>query len=224
MDAAAEALAYDRMDLDPVNRAFVSDLLDALDPGRPPSAADPMAAGEEPIRILDLGTGTARIAALLCHAQPKVRILAVDLSAEMLDLARIHIELEGLTSAIRLDRQDAKQLQLPDNGFQATISNSLIHHLADPLPALREAVRVVQPGGLVFMRDLRRPMDMNELDELLDRHAGQEQPAGRDLFRQSLLAALTVQEMQQLVESLGYNPHHVRRTSDRHWTWVHRKA
>ena len=46
----------------------------------------------------------------------------------------------------------------------------------------------------------------------------------RQLFSDSLRAALNLSELRALVVSLGLDPDTVRQTSDRHWTWVARKA
>ena len=93
MDSSEEALVYDQMDHASVNRLFVNDLLAA---GLP--------AGE----TLDLGTGSARIPIELCQRSETARVVAVDLSINMLDTAKINLELANLTDRILLDHIDAK--------------------------------------------------------------------------------------------------------------------
>ncbi len=205
MDTVDEAIAYDEMDHAEVNRRFVDDLL---------------AVGEIAGDVLDLGTGTALIPIELCRRMESIRVLAVDLSASMLDLARNNIEVANLSQRIRLDRVDAKQLHFADGQFATVISNSIIHHIPDPVRAIGEGIRVTRGGGLLFFRDLLRPGTASELDGLVQTYAGSESDQARQLFRDSLHAALTLDEMRDIVRPYGFSADTVQASSDRHWTWI----
>ena len=209
MDTFQEAQDYDDMNHAEVNRAFVSDLL---------------AAGEIEGDVLDLGTGTAQIPIELCGRREDCRVMAVDLAVSMLDLARYNIEVAGRIGRITLDKVDAKQLPYSNGMFDVVMSNSIVHHIPDPLPVLREAVRVTAAGGLLFFCDLLRPADKATLEELVAAHAGDANDQQRRMFRDSLHAALDLAEIRSLVAQLGFDAESVQATSDRHWTWTMRKA
>ena len=209
MDSPEEALAYDAMDHSEVNRAFVGDFL---------------AAGPVEGEILDLGTGTALIPIELCRRHEPVRVLAIDLSTSMLNLAKGNVEVAGLTERIMLDRVDGKRLPYPDGRFAAVMSNSIIHHIPEPLSALAEAWRVLAPGGLIFVRDLLRPADNAEVERLVGLYAGGATDHQRQLFDDSLRAALSLEEVRDLVRRIGQPAENVAQTSDRHWTWSARKT
>ena len=121
--------------------------------------------------------------------------------------------------AIRLERLDAKTLPYPPGRFSAVMSNSIVHHIPEPFEAIEEAARITAPGGLLFFRDLLRPATTEELNRLVAQHAADANDEQRQLFAQSLHAALTVAEVQQLVECLGFDSGGVTQTSNRHWTW-----
>lgn len=210
MDTAAEALAYDAMDHREVNRRFAAELLTALDAaGLPPD-----------IEVLDLGTGTAQIPIELCRQSPTLRVLAIDLSAEMLRLAEQNVTRAGLTARVRLELVDAKRLPFADGQFAAVASNSIVHHIPRPLETLREAVRVLRkPGGLIFVRDLSRPLDDAHVRQLVAAYAADANDHQRQLFDDSLRAALSVADIRALVTQLGFDGNTVRATTDRHWTW-----
>ncbi len=208
MDSMQEAMDYDSMDHSEVNRRFVSDLL---------------AAGQFHGEILDLGTGTALIPIELCRRYEDCYVMAVDVAISMLEVARYNIEIATLIDRIQLDHVDAKQLPHGDNRFAAVISNSIVHHVPEPLAVLREAVRVASPGALLFFRDLLRPGDLETLRGLVQTYAGTANEHQQKMFADSLHAALTVDEMRELVSQLGFPPESVQATSDRHWTWVSRK-
>ena len=204
MDTPEEARDYDAMAHDAVNRAFVNDML---------------AAGEVGFDVLDLGTGTAQIPLELCRQYADCRVKGVDLSMHMLDLARINIEQAGFAQRISVERGDAKRLPFDEGAFDAVISNSIVHHIPDPMVVLAEAVRVTLAGGLVFFRDLMRPQSRKEVAEFVRLYAGNENPRQRKMFDDSLCAVLSLVEIRRLVGSLGFAPETVQASSNRHWTW-----
>jgi len=205
MDDADDAREFDTMDHSQVNRQFVDDLLEVCD-----------GQGD----ILDIGTGTALIPIELCERVESCRVMAADQAIEMLELARYRIEVSGLIERIQLDHCDAKQMHYEDAMFHIVMSNSIVHHLADPAPALAETVRVTAKGGRIFFRDLLRPHNQESLEQLVTEYAGDATPRQQQLFRQSLHAALNLPEIQDLVQACGFPADSVQPTSDRHWTWT----
>jgi ubiquinone/menaquinone biosynthesis C-methylase UbiE len=204
MDTKEEACDYDTMDHSTVNRAFVEDFLSL---------------GKIGETVLDLGAGTAQIPIELCRQYEDCRVMAVDLSIEMLELARYNVEVAGLIERIGLDHLDAKQLPFQDDSFHAVISNSIVHHIPNPLDVLKEAVRVTAVGGILFFRDLMRPHHDDQVAFLVETYAGSENSHQKQMFDDSLRAALTLEEMQELAQMMGFDPASVQATSDRHWTW-----
>ncbi len=222
MDAPDDAADYEAMDHRTVNTRFVDDLLAAgLEDCR--QSYDPEREDPPSIDVLDLGTGTAQIPILLCQRDLHLRVIAVDAAYEMLHLAKVNVEIAGLRDAIQLDMGDCKELAYANGLFDAVMSNSIIHHIPEPLAVLREAVRVCRAGGLLFIRDLARPDSTDMVEYLVQQYAGTENAHQQQLFRDSLHAALTVDEVRTLVGELGFAPETVQMTSDRHWTWVARK-
>ena len=222
MDTPEEATSYNSMDHSTVNRVFVDDLLVFVEQSPPPLSRSRLMPDDEEaatLDILDLGTGTALIVCELCDRLADCRVMAADAAASMLDLALYNIEVHGHRHRVQLDQIDAKALHYSDGQFGVVMSNSLIHHIPEPLAALREAVRVTAPGGLLFFRDLLRPETSEQLEQLVETYAGQEEPAAKKMFGESLHAALTLEEIRAMVTSLGFDPESVKQTTDRHWTW-----
>jgi ubiquinone/menaquinone biosynthesis C-methylase UbiE len=210
MDTAEEALDYDTMDHSFVNGLFADQFVELLRG----SSLRPQGRWQ----VLDVGTGTAQIPIEIVRRRSDLQIVAIDLSREMLKLGQINLERAGVTASIRLEFVDAKQLPDADSSYDAVISNSIIHHIPEPLQSLREMVRVLRPGGILFVRDLMRPPDLPTLDNLVEQHAAGANPHQRRLFAESLRAALTVEEVAGLLRQVGLPAEWVTATSDRHWT------
>lgn len=209
MDTAEEARDYDAMDHTEVNRLFVKDFLAGWTGSNP---------------ILDVGTGTAQIPIELCRQDPHAEIIAIDLAEHMLALGRRNVAAAGFADRLRLELVDAKGLPYEAGRFGAVISNSIVHHIPEPVQVLRDMWRVLRPGGGIFVRDLLRPADLTSLDRIVSTYAGDSNAHQQKLFRDSLHAALTLDEIRVLVQQLGTDPASVRQTSDRHWTWQVVKA
>lgn len=212
MDTEAEARDYDAMDHAEVNRVFVADLIAALGP-----------AASQPLRILDVGTGTALIPIALCGRSDSVHVTGIDLAAHMLALGRRNVIKAGLSERIVLERVDAKATPYPEGTFDAVVSNSIVHHIPEPHDVLVEMVRVVRRGGRLFVRDLLRPPDDPTVNHLVRSHAGDANGHQRAMFEASLRAALTITEIRDVVRSLGFRPETAAQTTDRHWTWSARR-
>jgi len=217
MDTAEEAVDYNTMDHSQVNRVFVDDLLSALERFR--FDRQPQS-GQTSLTVLDLGTGTALIPIELCRRSDRFQITAVDLARAMLVVARQNVDSARFSDRISLECLDAKGLPYRDGQFDVVMSNSILHHIPEPAACLAEMVRVVSPDGLLFVRDLLRPADSQELERLVTLYAGDANAHQRQMFRDSLHAALTVDEVRTQGVALGVGIQCVQQTSDRHWTLV----
>lgn len=215
MDTVEEAVDYDSMDHSHVNQVFVDDLANAA---WLLGFADLDDLAADSPRILDVGTGTALIPIEYCQRNLNGDIWACDLAVEMLRLAETNTREAGLSGRIILAHTDAKGLEFEDDNFDCVMSNSIIHHIPEPANCLREMLRVLRPGGFMFVRDLLRPDSSEEVEHIVATYAGDANERQEQLFRQSLHAALTVGEVQTMLADFGWAAQSVQQTSDRHWT------
>jgi ubiquinone/menaquinone biosynthesis C-methylase UbiE len=114
-------------------------------------AAIRQALAGKPFRsLLDLGTGTGRMLELF--GAEIERGLGIDLSLDMLLLARDRLERAGLRNC-SVRQGDIYDLPLPNDCFDAVILHQVLHFLDDGARAIREAARVLRPGGHLLVVD-----------------------------------------------------------------------
>jgi ubiquinone/menaquinone biosynthesis C-methylase UbiE len=114
-------------------------------------AAIRAALADKPFRsLLDLGTGTGRMLELF--GDQIERGLGLDLSLDMLILARDRLERAGLKNC-SVRQGDLYHLPLANNSFDVVILHQVLHFLDDGGRAIREAARVLRPGGRLLVVD-----------------------------------------------------------------------
>jgi len=102
--------------------------------------------------ILDVGCGPGTITADLAAIIAPGRVVAVEVSAEALEIAKSEAATRGQAN-IDFAVGDVHDLAFPDASFDVVHAHQVLQHVADPVAALREMRRVCKPGGIVAVRD-----------------------------------------------------------------------
>jgi demethylmenaquinone methyltransferase/2-methoxy-6-polyprenyl-1,4-benzoquinol methylase len=108
-------------------------------------------------RVLDLATGTGDLALLVANAEPTARVVGLDPSQKMLEIARTKVEKAGLLARVDLVQGDAETLPFEDATFDGICMAFGIRNVPDRDRALREMARVVRPGGHIAILELSEP-------------------------------------------------------------------
>ncbi len=151
------------------------------------------ALADAPVRkLLDLGTGTGRMLELLA---PQIeRGLGLDLSLDMLSLARARLDRAGLRHC-SVRQGDIYDLALPKDRFDAVVIHQVLHFLEDGARAIEEAARVLRPGGRLLVVDFAP----HDLEFLRDEHAHRRLGFAPETVAQWMKAAgLTIMLQQSL--------------------------
>ncbi len=111
----------------------------------------------KPGRILDVATGTGDLAIAMARRIRDVQVLGVDLSEQMLAVARRKIEARGLDGRIVLDRGDAERLAVADASVDVATVAFGVRNFGDLGAGLRELARTIKPGGKVVILEFSRP-------------------------------------------------------------------
>lgn len=167
--ARAEALKHEReaaaqdyfrehaADWDRIRKLYVSDT--AVE------GAVAAAFGGQPLRMLvDLGTGTGRMLEVLSGRYQ--RGLGLDVNQSMLAYAASRLKTAGLTHA-EVRHGDIYNVALPDGAADGVVIHQVLHYLSEPAHAIREAARILAPGGQLVIVDFAP----HGLEELREQHA-----------------------------------------------------
>ena len=203
MDTEEDAREYEAIDNSAVNAELVDHALRIAPPR-----------GD----AIDIGAGPGHVAVLLARRAPGLRVGAVDLAESMLARARAHVAASGLGDRVAVMRADAKGTGIAEERFDLVLSNSLVHHIPEPVAFFAEVARIARRDGAILIKDLHRPASLAEHRGLVARYANDCSDRQRALFSDSLLAALTEEEVKAACARAGLAGVTIRRPSDRHWT------
>lgn len=208
MDDKAQARAYAQADFTEPHDNFIR-LFQAQWPGRDIHG-----------RVVDLGCGPADIAIRFARAFPHCEIDGIDGADAMLAFGIKAVAAAGLSKRIDLIHSYLPDDELMAASYDAVISNSLLHHLQDPM-TLWQTVRAcaapdTEAGTPVFIMDLMRPENEADVLRLVEQYVANEPEILRHDFQSSLFAAYTVDEVRAQLTAAGLDSLKVEAVSDRH--------
>jgi cyclopropane fatty-acyl-phospholipid synthase-like methyltransferase len=203
MDDPEQALAYARADFVEENQGFVDRFVEYY---------SDFTEGH----VLDLGCGPADIPIRLARALPGCRVTGVDASAPMIRLGEEAVRAAGLSDrvSLRCERFQSYSLKEPAD---AVISNSLVHHLTNPLKFWYAIKQLGKPGSYILVMDLLRPASPEAAEAIVEQYAANESPILRRDFYNSLLAAFTEDEVAGQLAELNLSRLIIDVIDDRHW-------
>lgn len=203
MDDPAQADAYARADFADVNQGFVDRFREYF----------PDFTGG---RVLDLGCGPADIPIRFAKSYPASHVTGVDASAPMIQLGEQAVKQAGFADRITL-RCERFESVPGANLFDAAVSNSLLHHLPNPLQFWHKLRQLVRSGSPVLVMDLLRPDSPEEAQAIVDRYAAGAPEILRRDFYNSLLASFTEDEVTTQLARMNLTRLLIDIPDDRHW-------
>ncbi len=166
--------------------------------------------------LMDLGCGPGDIPIRLARALPLCQVTGIDASASMLRVAEDAVRQAGLASRVSF-RCERFQDIAGANQADAAVSNSLLHHVPNPLQFWHRLRQLVRPGSPVLVMDLLRPDTPEAAQALVDRYAAGAPAVLRRDFYNSLLAAFTEDEIGAQLAQMNLTRLLIDVPDDRHW-------
>ena len=203
MDSVEQAEAYACMDFSEPHEAFVSHFAERF-PG--------FLKGD----VLDLGCGGADVTIRFARVFPETCITGIDGAQAMLDIGSRDVLSGGLAGHISLRKCLMPDPDIAKKQYDAVISNSLLHHLSDPMIIWQAVKHCAKKGAPVFVMDLFRPDSAEQAVELVRTHAADAPPILKKDFYNSLLSAYTKEEIIGQLKTAGMDFLSVETISDRH--------
>lgn len=154
--------------------------------------------------ILDLGCGPAGIPLRLAKLLPRCEIHGVDGSLHMLESGREALLREGLEDRVRLFHGLLPEdFPLAYERYEVIISNSFLHHLADPMVLWKSVRKYGLPHAAVLIVDLLRPANEQSAECVVDSYVPGAPPMLRRDMLLSLQAAYTLDEISAQLQQAG---------------------
>ncbi len=203
MDDPSQADAYARADFSEENQGFVERFKEYF-----PEFSQGM--------VLDLGCGPADIPIRFAKLYPACQIIGVDASGPMIKLGEQAVKQADLSDRITLRCERYEEVagaRIADAAF----SNSLLHHLPNPLQFWQKLRQLVKPGAPVLVMDLLRPESPDAAQAIVDQYAANEPDILRRDFYNSLLAAFTEDEIGSQLARMNLTRLLIDIPDDRHW-------
>lgn len=153
--------------------------------------------------VLDLGCGPGTQLAMVARLNPEVKFIAMDLSLEMLDKAKVYFDEQGLKN-VTLHRGDITNLSdFSTQSIDAVMSTVVLHHLPDIYALDRvfsEVARVLKPDGGVYIVDFGRLKSDKSIDYFAHQYADRQPELFTLDYLYSLQAAFTKDDFQDIAE------------------------
>ena len=106
-------------------------------------------------KVLDAGTGPGTLARDIARRLPRLQVYGIDLSEDMIRLAREHAKREQLEERAHFDSGNIAHMLYPDQSFDLVVSTISMHHWYEIEQPLRDLYRVLRPGGRLWIYDFR---------------------------------------------------------------------
>ena len=149
-------------------------------------------------RFLEVGAGPAVLTAIVAQAMPQVNITAIELSPDMITVAREEVESQGVGDQIDFVEGDAADAALLDRlgKFDLVYSTYSLHHWDEPEMVIKNLLGAVAPGGVLFIHDLKRVWWLYWIPS-------------REGFFASIRAAYTPSEIEELLGRVGVDRYEI---------------
>jgi ubiquinone/menaquinone biosynthesis C-methylase UbiE len=146
--------------------------------------------------ILDVGCGPGQITRRLGKANPKFNVIGVDLSANMIEGAKILAAEENVQN-VEFRIGNVENLPFEDDTFDLVVTQGSLLCWENPVKGIKELYRVAKKGSYIYIRDLRRDCPQEAIDHIT---GFMNHPKRIEGFKKAIEDAYTMDEFEDLIK------------------------
>jgi ubiquinone/menaquinone biosynthesis C-methylase UbiE len=164
-----------------------------------------LATGTAPVlqagQVLEIGPGPGFIAIEIAELLPEVRVVGLDVSRTMIEIATNNAREHGVSDRVDFREGDASEMPFEEASFDFVISSGALYHWEEPSRIFYEVHRVLSPGCRALISDLRSDAPEEEVQEFADQIDSWFMRWG---LRHSFREGYTVQEAERPIDGLPF--------------------
>ena len=147
-------------------------------------------------KVLEIGSGPGYVGLEWLKRFPDATLIGYEISNEMIKVALKNAREYGLESRVSYFEGNCMRISFPENSFDAVFSNGSLHEWEEPIKVFNEINRVLRPGGIFCITDMRR--DVNPLIKWFIYYRAKPKEI-RPGFLTSFNASYTINEIKELL-------------------------
>jgi ubiquinone/menaquinone biosynthesis C-methylase UbiE len=147
---------------------------------------------------VDIGSGLGDLAIAVGKRYPALHITGIDIAQKAITEATKRAKAENLEN-LEFKIADIHRFSFADDSVDLVVSHGVLHHLKDISQALAEVYRILKPGGIAYLTDLRRDAPQEIIDEI-EKSLPASQAKG---FINSIRASYVPEELKEILTKMG---------------------
>ncbi|QKG83266.1 class I SAM-dependent methyltransferase [Kroppenstedtia pulmonis] len=151
-------------------------------------------------RVLDIGCGPGWYTCVLKDLAPHINCVGVDLSTEMVEMARSVVKDENI-QGVEFVEGNALKLPFPDESFDFVTSCFSFRFWGREIQSLREAYRVLKPDSLLYIADISGDIPQKKQQEIL----ADVPDNGKEFVKRAMEMGLPTQEVDRILHQVGFD-------------------
>jgi len=152
-------------------------------------------------RIVEIGPGPAYVSIEIAKRLPDVEIVGLEISDTMIEIAKGNAETHGLSDKITLRKGDASNMPFEDSAFDFAVTSGSLHHWKKPNQVFSEIYRILRPGSVALISDLRKDAPEEKVDEFANKIDSKLMRWG---LKHSFKEGYTARQIQEMMKSTRF--------------------
>lgn len=152
-------------------------------------------------KVLEVGPGPGFLAIEMALLSPELRIIGLDISDTMIEIALNNVKGYGLSERVEFKKGDASKMPFAGSVFDFVITSGSLHHWKEPIKVFNEIYRVLKEGKKVLVSDPRKDSPKEQIEAFTRNIDSKLMRWG---LRKSIRESYTAQEIENLIKDTKF--------------------